>query len=139
MHSVIVNEIVKGPLSKLQIKKVIELAAHYEPKIKGNIEVNLIDDALMRKLNLKYRGKNKTTDVLSFAWQEDKTFKTNWLGQLYISIPQIKRQAKDFKVGVGEELKRMLVHGLLHLAGYDHLTKIKGDEMFKLQEKIIKL
>lgn len=80
-----------------------------------SIIINLIDDKLMRKLNRKYRGINKTTDVLSFEIGEGGV-----LGEVYISHPKAKRQAKEYDCSVGEELSRLAGHGILHLLGYKH-------------------
>lgn len=80
----------------------------------------------MKSLNRQYRGIDRTTDVLSFP-QED-TFSHNdsgpgsdiLLGDIVINLHKAKRQAKENGLSFNEELKRLLVHGLLHLLGYDH-------------------
>jgi probable rRNA maturation factor len=59
------------------------------------------------------------------------------LGQIFIAYPQIKRQAKQYKISEKEEFVRMLVHGLLHLVGYDHNTIKDEKKMLNLQEKIV--
>ena len=83
--------------------------------INSSIIVNLIDDKLMRRLNRKYRGIDKTTDVLSFEIGEDGI-----LGEVYISYPKAQRQAKEYNCSLGEELVRLVGHGSLHLLGYSH-------------------
>jgi len=130
------------PTSSSWIKKVVKAVAVHEKKVKGNLEVIIVSDFTMRRLNKKYRHKDKTTDVLSFAWQEDKKVASDLLGQIYLSWAQIKRQARDYRVSAREELARMLVHGVLHLIGYDHI-KAKDEEVMlirqeKYVEKIIK-
>jgi probable rRNA maturation factor len=85
------------------------------------------------------------TDVLSFAWQEEwgekfflpTTNQDKHLGQVYICFEKIKIQAKEFKVSARNECTRMIVHGLLHLVGYDHMYDKEAKKMFTLQEKII--
>jgi probable rRNA maturation factor len=79
------------------------------------VSLNFIDDRLMKKLNRKYRKKNKTTDVLSFNLNEE-----GMLGEVYISIPQAKRQAKEYNCSLDRELVRLTEHGILHLLGYTH-------------------
>jgi len=76
----------------------------------------------MRTLNQQYRGKDRTTDVLSFALQEGRFNKVqpNMLGDIVISVPTAGRQAVDAGLTLQQELERLLVHGLLHLIGYDH-------------------
>ena len=126
------------PIRLLLIKKIADVFTRNVKKAKGEVEIIAVNDQEMKELNRDYRGKNITTDVLSFAFSEDKKISSDYLGQIFISYPQIKRQAKEFKIKEKEELARMLTHGLLHLVGFDHNTKIKEQKMLKLQEKIIK-
>jgi probable rRNA maturation factor len=85
-----------------------------------------------RKLNLRYRKRDYATDVLSFASEDE-----NLLGELVICPAVISRQAKGRKVSVREELSYMVLHGFLHLLGYDHETSKKdAEEMFSLQDKL---
>ena len=74
------------------------------------------DGALLRELNKKYRNKNKTTDVLSFNLGDKK----NIMGDVYISVPAAKRQAKEYNISLKEELLRLAIHGTLHVLGYTH-------------------
>ena len=126
------------PFSKREIIRAVELAAQFEKKIASAVEINIIGDRAIQTLNRRYRGLNKPTDVLSFSWNEDASFPSASLGQIYLSYPQIVRQARRFKVPPKEEFYRMLTHGLLHLVGYDHEQKAAAQKMFALQEKILK-
>lgn len=129
----------KFSISGTSIQQAVETAASFEKKLKGSVEVQIVGDREMRKLNFGFRGKKGVTDVLSFAWQEsDFLSRSEILGQIYICFPQIKRQAKQFRVGIREEFYRMLVHGLLHIVGYDHIEEKDANKMFMLQEKILK-
>lgn len=76
----------------------------------------------MRTLNRRYRGKDKPTDVLSFSLQEGEFahIQPNILGDIVISVPTAARQAADAGHSFKKEIDRLLVHGLLHLIGYDH-------------------
>ena len=76
----------------------------------------------MRSLNRQYRGKDQTTDVLSFALREGKFshIQPDVLGDIIISVPTALRQAKDAGHELSREIDVLLVHGLLHLLGYDH-------------------
>ena len=76
----------------------------------------------MRTLNSAYRGKDATTDVLSFSLREGKFphIQPEMLGDVVISLPAAERQARAAGHSTGRELERLLVHGLLHLLGYDH-------------------
>lgn len=82
--------------------------------------IGLIGDTKMRRLNRTYRNKDRTTDVLAFAYREARTGVTFLLGDVVISIPAARRQAKAFSHSLDEEVLRLLIHGVLHLVGYDH-------------------
>jgi len=133
---VFLNKEFKCAVSEDEIFRIVEIAGAVERKIKGEIEINIIGDELMKSLNKKYRQKNRTTDVLSFAWEEDGVIKSKTLGQIYISMPQIKRQSKENKVKEKDEFRKILTHGLLHLSGYDHQTDEEYKKMSKMEDKI---
>ncbi len=132
------NSNVKNSYPAKDLFKICQLVAKKEKKVDGVIEVNIIGDKEMTKLNFQYRGKKYPTDVLSFAWKEDKKIKTKMLGQIFICFPQIQRQAKEYKIKESEELARMFIHGLLHLVGHDHVRSAPAKQMFKIQEEVIK-
>lgn len=136
MLSLDFNKRVKCPWTLDKIKKVFKIISA-QTKINGELEVNIVGEKEIKDLNFRYRGKNKVTDVLSFAWQEDKIVKSKNLGQIYICYPQIQRQAKELSVNVKEEFTRMLTHGFLHIIGYDHIEKKEAKKMFKIQEEIV--
>lgn len=114
----------------------------------GDVSIHLISDKKMRRLNNVYRGIAKTTDVLSFATDTSlvaadaslvKTNKDDELGDIFLCLPQIHRQARQLSVSVKEELTRMLAHGLLHLLGFDHIKPEQARKMFSRQERYVKL
>lgn len=80
----------------------------------------LTSDAAMQRLNRRFRGKNKATDVLSFPAGEG--VKEEIAGDLAISVPTARRQAEERGHALSTEIKVLMLHGLLHLAGYDHET-----------------
>ncbi len=121
------------------VSQVVELVARREKKVRGVVEISVVNKRMIKKINREWRGKDKVTDVLSFAWQEGlSTPGSNHLGEIYICFEKIKEQAKEFKVTAKEEFVRMLVHGLLHLVGYDHMKEKDAKKMFGKQENIIK-
>ena len=92
------------------------------------ISLVLVDDAKMKELNKTYRQKNQTTDVLSFGE----------LNEIFISLPQAERQAKEAKKSTIAELMKLLTHGIVHLAGYEHEKSAKeADRMFAVEKKIL--
>lgn len=136
----------KSFLSPALIRQVVESTLTVLNKKNSIVSVHLIGDKRMVKLNGMYRGKRKPTDVLSFPTQEKKIKQfvlppgevQDW-GDIFLCMPQIQRQAKEFGVSAKEEGTRMLVHGTLHLFGYDHEKKIDAAIMFPLQEKLLAL
>ncbi len=86
------------------------------------LSVVLTDDAEMQALNREYRGKDRSTDVLSFAQREGvgAGLQPHLLGDVVICLPQAARQARRRRVTTWDELLELLVHGLLHLLGYEH-------------------
>ncbi len=132
------NYNIKNNYSAKDLLKICQLVAKKEKKVDGVVEINVIGDKEMTELNFQYRGKKYPTDVLSFAWEEDKKIKSTMLGQIFICYPQIQRQAKECKIKEQEELARMFIHGLLHLVGHDHIKPVPAKKMFKIQEEVIK-
>ena len=86
--------------------------------------VALISDRRMAELNRFFRGKDSTTDVLSFPSEpeEFETENADLLGDVVISVQQAQRQAAENKLSVENEIRQLMLHGLLHLCGYDHET-----------------
>ena len=87
-------------------------------RLRGQVSVLLTTDAKIRRLNRRFRGKNKATDVLSFPASESATREIT--GDLAISMPTALRQAREHAHALATEIKVLILHGLLHLAGYDH-------------------
>ena len=105
----------------------------------GECEVGvvLLDEHEMRELNREHRGKDEPTDVLSFPIDEDDELDgvTRLLGDVVICVPVAERQAAEQGVEPGDELVDLLVHGVLHLLGYDHETD--DGEMLARQDAIV--
>lgn len=115
-----------------QQRKVKINSAEFEPFANSALKqiadgktatVAFISDRKMQTLNNDFRGKNKTTDVLSFPYETDE-FDTdeNYLGDIVISLEQAKRQALENNLTLELEVKQLILHGVLHLCGYDHET-----------------
>ena len=122
------------------VRNVINFALKRQ-KIKNAIfNIIIVDEDKIRKLNKDYRNKDSVTDVISFALEDDKTFiKTDIrvLGDIYICLKKAQDQAKEYNHSILRELSFLSIHGLLHLLGYDHMTKEDESVMFKLQEVIL--
>ncbi len=101
------------------------LVAHVlkgERRRAGEIGVRLTDDTELRELNRRWRGIDRATDVISFAYDEHEPDATSRpvTGDLVLSLERVIEQAGRFRVTVGAELARLVIHGTLHLAGHDH-------------------
>ena len=86
----------------------------------AELGILLVGDRRMRGFNRQYRGKDRTTDVLAFAMREVPYSSAQLLGDVVIAVPTAARQAKQGQRSLDEELTILLVHGILHLCGYDH-------------------
>jgi rRNA maturation RNase YbeY len=87
----------------------------------AEVSILLVSDREMRALNRRWRGTDRPTDVLAFAQAEAPgTAPDGVLGDVVISVDTARRQAAERGHGVGDESERLLIHGLLHLLGYDH-------------------
>jgi probable rRNA maturation factor len=93
----------------------------------------------MRSLNKRYRGRDETTDVLSFALREGRFpgIQPDCLGDIVISVPRAERQAREAGHSLGSEIDFLLVHGLLHLLGYDHVRGGKEATRMKRRERAL--
>lgn len=127
-----INNQTKHKINLKLLEKIIKAFGRAYKITNKEISLAFVGDAEIKKLNLTYRGLNKTTDVLSFLGDGDD------FGEIIISYDQIKRQAADFKNSAEKELIFILVHGLLHLIGYDDKTEKAKMAMIEKGEKFIK-
>lgn len=135
--SVVVTNKTHQRLNQAVIEKAVQTTLSYCRK-KGDVSVVIIGHTRMRRLNLTYRGFDKTTDVLSFAEQESSTPDRNFLGELFIDYEVIKKQARKFSPSIRYELAFIVIHGTLHLLGYDDVTDKGSKQMQTLGQIIIK-
>ena len=118
---------------------------HLGLKFEPIVSVTLVDNNFIHEINREYRHIDRPTDVISFAFldnQEDKEQLLHGqgiicLGDIYISIEKANEQAKEYGHSLNRELSFLFVHGLLHLLGYDHMTKEDEKIMFALQDEIL--
>lgn len=98
----------------------------------SSVTIAFVSDSRIRNLNRQFRGINKPTDVLSFPSDSDK----GELGDIAISVETAARQAKENGLTLNEEIAQLILHGLLHLSGYDHETD--NGEMNRLELRLRK-
>ena len=105
-----------------------------------DLSVVFCDDGFISNLNQEYRHKEGPTDVLSFdqgEWYEGENGRRYLAGDVVLSLDTLARNALDFGVSQDEELRRLLVHGILHLSGADHGTNEAAEPMLIEQESIL--
>jgi probable rRNA maturation factor len=122
------------------LRALVRSTLEREQRRPGEIAIVLEDDAVLRDLNRRWRGIDRATDVISFAYDEGRdgrsaadanphdrtpaerrrTTAPIVNGDLVVSLDRVRAQAKRFRVTEGEELARLVIHGVLHLAGFDH-------------------
>lgn len=108
------------------------------------VDVSLVGDNDIHQINRDYRGVDRVTDVISFAFEDDKSELgaikgdvPKLLGEIFICVPQALRQAESIGNTPKRELSFLFCHGLLHLLGYDHMKKEDEEVMFPLQDRIL--
>ena len=120
------------------LKKIAAAILRAVEKSKVELSVALVGDREMRPLNAKYRKKNKTTDVLSFPADPALPAQAGLLGDVIISVEQARRQARDRKTSLEIEMVTLLIHGILHLLGYDHeRSQREAKIMATLEQKLL--
>ena len=122
------------------LEEVINHTLEMENVSNAVASIIFIDDTKMHELNLEYRGIDSTTDVLSFALEDNKSISESIrvLGDIFVSIPKMQAQAKEYNHSEKRELSFLVCHGLLHLLGYDHTRSSEDEKIhFGKQEKYL--
>jgi probable rRNA maturation factor len=94
-------------------------------------------DRRIRALNKKFRNLDRPTDVLSFGF-DDPEDPEDTFGEIYVSVPTAKRQARQYGITLTDELLRLACHGVLHLFGYDHVKTAEAKEMEAREDHFLK-
>ena len=119
---------------------VINAALEHENVNNAIFSVVFVGDEEIHEMNREYRGVDRVTDVISFAFEDNNDLVYNdirMLGDIFICIPQMKRQATEYGHSEKRELAFLEVHLILHLIGYDHINEKDEKVMFALQELIL--
>jgi probable rRNA maturation factor len=116
----------------LLLKVLREVARAARVRGKRQVSIAFVTPEQMRKFNWAYRHKNRVTDVLAFPFTGEPL-----AGEVLICLAQARKQAKEHGHGVQTEVVILLVHGLLHIFGYDHETTVDAKKMFPLQSNIL--
>ena len=117
--------------------------SHLNVKTNYLVDVTIVDNSKIHEINRDYRNVDRPTDVISFAFMDDKNEKVlsedipTSLGEIIISYEKAEEQAKEYGHSIGREMSFLFVHGLLHLLGYDHMKEEDEKVMFRLQDEIL--
>jgi rRNA maturation RNase YbeY len=132
----VVNRQRKLPLDNERWQKFVESTWRVIPTTAEGVTVAFVSDRAMRELNRLWRHKQGTTDVLSFPVAQDEFEKAEGssLGDVVISVEQAARQAKENGLTLDQEIAQLILHGLIHLCGYDHSTD--DGEMNRLELRL---
>lgn len=139
----------QGCVERVWLRRLVESSLR-AGSFRGDAElsVSITDDDTVRKLNRQYRGVGQTTDVLSFALSESNSEDDLavfvmppdgilHLGEVVISYPQAVKQASEHGRDLNEELAWLVVHGVLHLLGYDHKEPTTRREMRTVERRVL--
>jgi len=120
-----INNLTTNPVDEEFLKGLVKKVLEGENKEGAGLSIALVGQGRIRELNKKYRGKNRATDVLAFPG--------DGLGEIVICLREVKKNAKRYRSNSEKELARVLIHGILHLLGYDHEKSEQAAE--KMREK----
>lgn len=101
------------------------------------VSVAIVSPREIKKLNKIYRKKDAVTDVLSFESEDEFGLDEEGIGEIIICLDQAKKQARELKYSYKKEINRLVLHGYLHLLGFDHIKNKDAKTMEALEEKIM--
>lgn len=121
------------------LEKLINYAISCEKINNVIFSIVFVEDEEMQSMNKQYRNIDKTTDVLSFAFEDNNIVNSpiRVLGDIYISLDKAHEQAQSYGHAYLRELSFLMIHGFLHLLGYDHMEEADEKKMFARQEEIL--
>jgi probable rRNA maturation factor len=113
-----------------RIKNLVEKVITKENRVSGDLNFIMTNDKTLKEMNFRYLKHNYNTDVISFGWGEGKTVE----GEIYISVDTVKRNAHNYKVSYINEFVRVIIHGTLHLCGYNDVSPTDKIEMRRMED-----
>lgn len=128
-----------NPAAAVRRAAVAALKAELPAKAKTSLSILLTDDSEMRKLNAGWRAKDKPTNVLSFPAENavDPAKPPAYLGDVALGLATCKREAREQKKTLADHVTHLVVHGVLHLIGYDHMDDEQAEAMEPLETEIL--
>lgn len=129
------------PIKTAALVRAVEVLLASLSEAEASVSLSLVRDRRIRELNRDFRGKDKATDVLSFSFVEGESAPAageRMLGDIVISIDTAVRQAKAYRAPLDRELRRLIIHGLLHLIGHDHENATQAKRMRAEERRLAK-
>lgn len=137
LHVEVLNRTDRSPIPTTEVRRTLHEAGSCVGSPEGEVSVILTRDAEVRSLNRRYRDEDRPTDVLSFTDGFVSPEAPPRIGDIVISVPAARRNAKRAGHSVRREIRELLIHGFLHLMGYDH--EVDGGEMEELEREVRRL
>lgn len=138
----IYDEVEYGKLEVSRLNEIFEVIIKTINKTDDYaLSVSLVDESKIKEINKQYRDIDSVTDVISFESDIDEVFviedEPTDIGDIFICLKRAEEQAQSLNQSLEREIEFLFIHGVLHLFGYDHLTKDEEDEMFSLQRQVV--
>lgn len=114
-----------------KVKELFRKVIKDENRLTGDLSFIITRDVVLRKINVQFLEHDYNTDVIAFNYNDRNIIN----GEIFISIDTVKSNSYNYNVSLSEELNRVMIHGVLHLCGYDDKTEEQRGEMTKLEDK----
>lgn len=119
------------------VQRALAHEAQTEDFPETEITIRIVDEAESHELNLTYRGKDKSTNVLSFPFEVPEGIELPLLGDLIICRQVVEKEAQEQQISLESHWAHLAIHGTLHLLGYDHIEDVEAEEMEGLETEIM--
>jgi probable rRNA maturation factor len=122
-----------------RLQSVASLVLRKESRCHGRVNIILATDDDLRQMNDQYLGRNQATDVMAFPMGGDEhpRAEDEVIGEIYVSLDRAQQQAREYAVTFVSEVDRLVIHGLLHLCGYDHEREDEADRMRAREDRFL--